>query len=239
MAPWHSSELTPYTDIAARGNSRARGGGEAGIKDSTVADGDVPGGTGAGGNATAGDGEEAVWLRPGRPFRRARARRRASRPGRTGRTWRARWGSPRPRPSADAGLAPRGGAAGRAARPTRPGCPGAGHTAIPGAVALQAASAPAAGRGPRDAPRPRTRPTSTTCRRCRRRCPGWTPPPSSPGSRYSADPSTCSSPPLPGPPLRARRVPRGRRLCRRLRLLVLRMDNGRPPDSGPDDGAVV
>ena len=59
-----------------RGGLRgARSGGEAGIKDCTVADGDVPGGNGTGGNTTGGDGGGRGRLAgPDRAVRRARAR---------------------------------------------------------------------------------------------------------------------------------------------------------------------
>jgi len=50
--------------VCAIGPRRADIGGYGGSlpRERTVADGDVPGGTGTGGNATGGDGDEAVWL---------------------------------------------------------------------------------------------------------------------------------------------------------------------------------
>jgi hypothetical protein len=202
-----------------------------------VADGDVPGGTGAGGNATGGgDGDEAVWL-----------------------DLVARFGAPAP----DAGESPwpdREDLAGPVGvTPTmgtppdtmpadaQPGEPPTNPTGLPGLPVMPPipgdpwpyqASAP--GTGPRDAPLPEN-----------------------PADEHFVPPVP---PPLPslepatklawialfgGPLYLLIATAIGATISGLAAflavaafvggfvVLVLRMDNGRPPDSGPDDGAVV
>jgi hypothetical protein len=202
-----------------------------------VADGDVPGGTGAGGNATGGgDGDEAVWL-----------------------DLVARFGAPAP----DGGESPwpdREDLAGPVGvTPTmgtppdtmpadaQPGEPPTNPTGLPGLPVMPPipgdpwpyqASAP--GTGPRDAPLP-DNPADEH----------FVPPVPPPLPRLEPATKLAWIALFGGPLYLLIATAIGATISGLAAflavaafvggfvVLVLRMDNGRPPDSGPDDGAVV
>jgi hypothetical protein len=202
-----------------------------------VADGDVPGGTGAGGNATGGgDGDEAVWL-----------------------DLVARFGAPAP----DDGESPwpdREDLAGPVGvTPTmgpnpdtmpadaQPGEPPTNPTGLPGLPVMPPipgdpwpyqASAP--GTGPRDAPLP-DNPADEH----------FVPPVPPPLPRLEPATKLAWIALFGGPLYLLIATATGAAISGLAAflavaafvggfvVLVLRMDNGRPPDSGPDDGAVV
>ena len=202
-----------------------------------MADGDVPGGTGAGGNATGGgDGDEAVWL-----------------------DLVARFGAPAP----DDGESPwpdREDLAGPVGvTPTmgpspdtmpadaQPGEPPTNPTGLPGLPVMPPipgdpwpyqASAP--GTGPRDAPLPED-PADEH----------FVPPVPPPLPRLEPATKLAWIALFGGPLYLLIATATGAAISGLAAflavaafvggfvVLVLRMDNGRPPDSGPDDGAVV
>lgn len=205
-----------------------------------MADGDVPGGTGTGGNATGGDGDEAVWLD-------LIARFDAPAPSGAESPWPDREDlagpvsvAPTMPPTSPPTLPPTLPEALPREPPTNP-------TGLPGLpIASGAPPAPAepwpigGGTGPRDAPLPRD-----------------------PAEGHFVPPVP---PPLPkldpvtkgawlalfgGPLYLLVSTAVGNTISALAAflavaafvggfvILVLRMDNGRPPDSGPDDGAVV
>ncbi len=250
MALWRSfrSTITPSSDINTVAPG-ARSGGEAGIRDCTVADGDVPGGTGAGGTrqaATATRRSGWTWSPVSTRPRPARRRRGAAMAGPRGP------GGPGARHARTAGGLPDGpptddGRAARASRRrTRPGCPALPvmrpdqpcrtsrqrHRAWPG-------SAPAA--GPRDV-RSGRRPG----RRALRAAGAAAAAPARPGDQGGVARAIRRAA-LPADRYRHGATISGLAAFLAVAafvggfvVLVLRMDNGRPPDSGSDDdGAVV
>ena len=207
-----------------------------------MADGDVPGGTGAGGNATGGDGDEAVWLdlvaRFGAP---------APGPGNGDSPWPDREDLAGP-----VGVTPTMGPTGDAmpadAQPTEPptnptGLPGLPVMPIPGdpwPYPASTASPIGAGSGPRDAPLPED-PAEDH----------FVPPVPPPLPRLEPATKLAWIALFGGPLYLLISTAVGSTISGLAAflavaafvggfvVLVLRMDNGRPPDSGSDDGAVV
>ena len=210
-----------------------------------MADGDVPGGNGTGGNATGGDGEDAVWLdliaRFGAPSPEPADGEAQPWPDREDLAGPVRV-SPNPGgPNRRAADATRSLARCRASRRlTRPGCPGCRSCCRTSRGRPSARARAAWASGPRD---------SIT--------------PDDPADEHYVPPVP---PPLPrldpvtkfawialfgGPLYLLISTAVGSTISGLAAflavaafvggfvVLVLRMDNGRPPDSGPDDGAVV
>ena len=204
-----------------------------------MADGDVPGGTGTGGNATGGDGDEAVWL-----------------------DLVARFGAPSPA-DGDSPWPDREDLAGPVGvTPTmgqppdtmpadaQPGEPPTNPTGLPGLPVMPPiaddpwpypASAPGTvGTGPRDAPLPDD-PAEDH----------FVPPVPPPLPRLQPATKLAWIALFGGPLYLLISTAIGSTISGLAAflavaafvggfvVLVLRMDNGRPPDSGPDDGAVV
>jgi hypothetical protein len=201
-----------------------------------VADRDVPGGTGTGGNATGGDGDESVWL-----------------------DLVARFGAPSP----DQGESPwpdREDLAGPVGvTPTMgptvdampadalPGEPPTNPTGLPGLPVMPSIpndpwpyQAPAVGTGPRDSPRP-VDPADEH----------FVPPVPPPLPKLEPGTKLAWIALFGGPLYLLISTAIGATISGLAAflavaafvggfvVLVLRMDNGRPPDSGSDDGAVV
>ena len=210
-----------------------------------MADGDVPGGTGTGGNATGGDGDEAVWL-----------------------DLVARFGAPAPAdgespwPDREDLAGPVGVTPTMGPPPdtmpadTQPGEPPTNPTGLPGLPVMPPladdpwpypASGPGstggaggAGAGPRDAPLPHD-PADDH----------FVPPVPPPLPRLQPATKLAWIALFGGPLYLLISTAIGATISGLAAflavaafvggfvVLVLRMDNGRPPDSGPDDGAVV
>jgi hypothetical protein len=204
-----------------------------------VADGDVPGGTGAGGNATGGDGDEAVWL-----------------------DLVARFGAPSPADgespwpdredlAGPVGVTPTVGPTPDAMpADAQPGEPPTNPTGLPGLPVLPPiandpwpypVSPPSpVGAGPRDAPLPED-PADEH----------FVPPVPPPLPRLQPATKLAWIALFGGPLYLLISTAIGATISGLAAflavaafvggfvVLVLRMDNGRPPDSGPDDGAVV
>jgi len=199
-----------------------------------VADGDVPGGTGTGGNATGGDGEEAVWL-----------------------DLVARFGAPAPTDeeppwpdredlAGPVGVTPTmGPAPDTMPADAAPGEPPTNPTGLPGLPVMSPItdaprSYPGAGAGPRDSPRP-VDPADEH----------FVPPVPPPLPRLEPATKLAWIALFGGPLYLLISTALGATISGLAAflavaafvggfvVLVLRMDNGRPPDSGPDDGAVV
>ena len=207
-----------------------------------MADGDVPGGNGTGGNATGGDGEEAVWL-----------------------DLVARFDAPAPEPAdgetqpwpdredlagpvrvsptgpADAGCRPTRTRCRASRRPTRPGCPGCRCQPCCRPLGRhQPAAARRCGTGPRDSTR-RDDPADDH----------FVPPVPPPLPRLDPVTKVAWIALFGGPLYLLISTAVGATISGLAAflavaafvggfvILVLRMDNGRPPDSGSDDGAVV
>jgi hypothetical protein len=201
-----------------------------------VADGDVPGGTGAGGNATGGDGDEAVWL-----------------------DLVARFGAPSPADgespwpdredlAGPVGVTPTmGPAPDTMPADAQPGEPPTNPTGLPGLPVMPPIPddpwpypASAVGSGPRDAPLPEDRAEEH-----------FVPPVPPPLPRLQPATKLAWIALLGGPLYLLISTAIGATISGLAAFLavaafvggfvviVLRMDNGRPPDSGPDDGAVV
>jgi hypothetical protein len=202
-----------------------------------VADGDVPGGNGTSENATGGDGDEAVWL-----------------------DLVARFGAPAPADgespwpdredlAGPVGVSPAVGPAPDVmpAADAQPGEPPTNPTGLPGLPVLPPMTddpwpyqAPVAGAGPRDAPRPVEEPEDH-----------FVPPVPPPLPRLQPATKLAWIALFGGPLYLLIATATGATISGLAAflavaafvggfvVLVLRMDNGRPPDSGPDDGAVV
>jgi hypothetical protein len=201
-----------------------------------VADGDVPGGTGTGGNATGGDGEESVWLdliaRFGAP---SPADGESPWPDREDLAGPVRV-TPTMGPTPDAMPAdampgePPTNPTGLPGLPVKPPIPGDPWPYQPSAV----------GTGPRDAPRP-ANPADEH----------YTPPEPPPLPKLAPATKLAWIALFGGPLYLLISTALGATISALTAFLavgafvggfvviVLRMDNGRPPDSGPDDGAVV
>jgi hypothetical protein len=201
-----------------------------------VADGDVPGGTGAGGNATGGDGDEAVWL-----------------------DLVARFGAPSPA-DGDSPWPDREDLAGPVGvTPTigptpdtmpadaQPSEPPTNPTGLPGLPVMPPIAddpwpypASTVGSGPRDAPLPDDPAVEH-----------FVPPVPPPLPRLQPATKLAWIALFGGPLYLLIATAVGATISGLAAflavaafvggfvVLVLRMDNGRPPDSGPDDGAVV
>lgn len=200
-----------------------------------MADGDVPGGTGTGGNATGGDGDEAVWL-----------------------DLVARFGAPAPAdgespwPDREDLAGPVGVTPAMGPSPdtmpadAQPGEPPTNPTGLPGLPVMPPVPGdpwpyPAAGSGPRDAPRPAD-PAEDH----------FVPPVPPPLPRLQPATKLAWIALFGGPLYLLIATAVGATISGLavfgavaafvggFVVLVLRMDNGRPPDSGSDDnGAVV
>jgi hypothetical protein len=201
-----------------------------------VADGDVPGGTGTGGNATGGDGDEAVWLD-------LVARFGAPSPGDGESPWPDREDLAGP-----VGVTPTMGPTPDAMpADAQPGEPPTNPTGLPGLPVMPPIPedpwpypAGGAGAGPRDAPLPED-PAQHH----------FVPPVPPPLPRLQPATKLAWIALLGGPLYLLISTAVGATISGLAAFLavaafvggfvviVLRMDNGRPPDSGPDDGAVV